>query len=66
MKIWDAMGRQNPIILDDEHVVEFGDGNGVIVVTHTDGYVEVRGVGGLPINVEPRSANSIWVSVKTS
>ena len=66
MKIWDALGRQNPIILDDKHVIEFGEGDGVIVVAHTDGYVEVRATRGLPISVEARTANSIWISVKPS
>jgi hypothetical protein len=59
------LGDSPPIELDDlGWIVEFGDGKGMISVElRKDGKVNVVSALGYAIKVEPRAANSVWVSI---
>jgi hypothetical protein len=58
------LGDRPPIELDDSGwIVEFGDEEGRLnVAACADGKIDVRSPGGHAINVEPRAANSVWIS----
>ncbi len=56
------LGDQPAIELNDSFVVEFGEGDETIAVVIRDGKIDVRSPRGSAIRVEPRAANSVWVS----
>jgi hypothetical protein len=56
------LGDRPTIELEDAFIVEFGEGYEMIAVAIRDGKVDVRSPAGVAIRVEPRAANSVWVS----
>jgi hypothetical protein len=50
------------IELDEDFIVEFGEGYGAIAVAAHDGKVQVYLPRGAAIRVEPRAANLVWVA----
>ncbi len=56
------LGDRPAIELDESFIVELGEGYETIAVAILDGKIDVRSPQGAPIRVEPRAANSVWVS----
>lgn len=60
-----VLGNRPPIDLDGEGwIIEFGDDRERIeVAVGSAGKVDVRSPNGGTIKIEPRAANSVWISI---
>lgn len=56
------LGDRPEVDLDDAFVIEFGEGYETIAIAVSNGKVDVRSPSGAAIRIEPRAANSVWVS----
>jgi len=64
INIIDILGGRAPLDFDGRRwLVEFGEGpNRVHVIMGPEGKIDVRSPNGNAIKIEPRSANSAWIS----
>jgi hypothetical protein len=60
------LGDRSPIeFADDGWIIEFGEGEARLnIAAGPDGRIDVRSPNGNAIKLEPRAANSVWVSAR--